>query len=131
MISRSSGRFLIFMEPFDSAKYRTEYSERQEEADAEIKTIADFDSDPAPDFCFRNRAGKYEHDNGRCPFSSVSWGGLAESMCPFEKWDAYHDRIRWIDTAKFLTCYFRNPTGACHQRILDGIDGHRFIHNCR
>jgi hypothetical protein len=114
------------MEPLDLTKYRTEYSARVDEAVAETDTIMDFDSDP-DDSCFRDCSGDYRHPNGKCPFNSKSWSDLGRTVCPFEKWYINHDHIRWIDTAKFLSCYFRNPAGACSQKILHGIIDHRFI----
>lgn len=42
-----------------------------------------------------------------------------------------NDQLRWIDTAKFLSCYFRNPAGAYSQRILHGFNKHRCIHYYR
>jgi hypothetical protein len=35
------------------------------------------------------------------------------------------------ETAPFLSSYFRNPAGARSQDILNGFDGHCFIHKYR
>lgn len=124
------------MEPIDLAEYRIIYSARRKEAEAEIDTIADFKSNAFPDFCYRDFSGKYNHDNGACPVRSsldLNHGDedLNHGVCPFEEWDMFNDQLRWIDTAKFISCYFRNPASACSQRILHGFDRHHFIHYYR
>lgn len=117
------------MEPLCLDKYHKIYSEQQEKASKKIDSITDFESTAYPDHCYRNSSGRYEHYNSDCPahFSSFS-DSLA---CPFEEWDMCHDQLRWIETAPFLSCYFRNPIGARSQNILDGFAGHSFIHRYR
>jgi hypothetical protein len=117
------------MEPVDLAECRTIYSTRRDKAGAEIDTITEFDSNDFPDFCFRDRSGKYDHHDGTCPAQSPQ--ALDDQVCPFEEWDVCNDQLRWIDTAKFLSCYFRNPAGARSQRILYGFDRHCFVHHYR
>jgi hypothetical protein len=117
------------MESLDLAKYRTMYTALRKEAGAAIDAIADFNSDIVPDFCFRDHSGKYEHDNGQCPVNSSS--GMDHGVCPFEQWDGCNDQLRWIDSARLMSCYFRNPAGACSQQILRGFDKHSFIHYYR
>jgi hypothetical protein len=129
LIWHSSGKFSVFMEPLDLAKYRRIYSARQEEAAAAIDTMSNCDSDGFPDFCFRDHSGKYEHENRDCPFNSSAH--LGNTVCPFEEWYTCNDQLRWLDTAKFISCYFRNPASAGSQRILHGFNGHRFVHDYR
>lgn len=111
------------------AECRTIYSARREAAAGEIDTITDFNSNLFPDFCFRDHSGKYEHSNGQCPVNPSHVFDCP--VCPFEEWDVCNDQLRWIDTAKFLSCYFRNPAGAHSQQILHGFDKHLFIHYYR
>jgi hypothetical protein len=117
------------MEPLDLAKYRTIYLARQEVAASEMKTIADFNSDPDSDCCSRDHTGIFNHNNVKCPVNSSP--GLASTVCPFEEWYTCKDRLRWIDTANFLSFYFRNPAGAYFQQILNAFTDHRFIYDYR
>jgi hypothetical protein len=119
------------MEPLDLAKYHANYCAEREKSAAEIDKIAGWNFDSPPDTCFRNKTGVYTHDNEKCPVNSEPWPDFDHPPCPFERWDTYNDRVRCIDTAKFLTCYFRNPASACGQQILGGIAEHRFVHYYR
>jgi hypothetical protein len=79
------------------AKYRTIYLARQEVAASEMKTIADFNSDPDSDCCSRDHTGIFNHNNVKCPVNSSP--GLASTVCPFEEWYTCKDRLRWITSA--------------------------------
>ncbi|XPS98295.1 hypothetical protein M3J09_007503 [Ascochyta lentis] len=129
LICRSSKRFLAFVEPLGLGTLHKSYSEQQEEAAKCIKSITDFDSTDFPDHCYRNSSGKYTHCNRDCPTNSPQPFGV--STCPFQEWDRCNDQIRWIKTASFLSCYFRNPPGASSQNILNGLGDQHFIHHYR
>jgi hypothetical protein len=129
MICRSSGKFLVSMEPLDLAKYRTLYLARREAAALEIKTIADFNSDPYSDFCSRDHTGEFNHYNDKCPVNSLP--GLESTLCPFMERDTCNHQLLWIDTANFLSCYFRNPAGAYSQQIIQGFAEHSFSYPYR
>jgi hypothetical protein len=119
------------MESLDLAEYRAVYLAQRESSATEINNIIDFDIEVHPDLrspCFRDHSGNYVHKNGECPKDTGLWLGATGPLCPFERWELCDDHVRWIDTAKFLSCYFRNPTGACSQRILNGFAEHCFIH---
>lgn len=124
-----SKRFLAFAEPLDLDKFHKSYSEQQEEAAKTIDLIADFCSTDFPDFCYRDSSGEYHHCNSDCPTNSPKLSGT--STCPFQEWDRCNDQIRWIKTASFLSCYFRDPPGASSQNILNGLSNHHFIHHYR
>jgi hypothetical protein len=115
----------------DLAKYHAKYCAERDISAAEMNNITDFDYDTFPIDCFRNNTGVYTHDNGNCPVNSKQWPATGCPLCPFERCDTYKDRIRWIDTANFLSYYFRNPASACDQQILGGIAEHCFIHYYR
>jgi hypothetical protein len=114
------------MEPLDLAKYHKRYSEQLKELTEIADSITDFETTSFPEFCYRNHLGKYEHDNSQCPVNSPAY---ANTVCPFEAWDKCNDQLRWIKTAPFLSCYFRNPSGAHSQNILNDFSGHRFIYD--
>ncbi|KAJ5059265.1 hypothetical protein J3E74DRAFT_346147 [Bipolaris maydis] len=67
--------------------------------------------------------------NSDCP-ANISWDFYGIT-CPFRKRDWCNDQIRWIETATFLSCYFRNPAGARFQSMLNGFDNCCFIHRYR
>ncbi|KAI1508065.1 hypothetical protein KJE20_03537 [Pyrenophora tritici-repentis] len=129
LICRSSERFLAFVEPLDLDNYHKSCSEQQEEAATTIDLITDFNSTTFPYYCYSDSSGKYEHCNSDCPANSSKLAGI--STCPFEEWDRCNDQIRWIKTAPFLSCYFRNPAGASSQNILNGFSSHHFTHYYR
>jgi hypothetical protein len=117
------------MEPLDLANYHNNYSERREKAMANIASITNFESIRSQDYCYRDSSGNYEHYNSECathlPFD------LDSLVCPFEELHLCNSQLRWIETAPFLTCYFRNPAGARSQTILNGFIMHRFTHHYR
>ncbi|KAL5373192.1 hypothetical protein DPSP01_012889 [Paraphaeosphaeria sporulosa] len=126
IICRSSKIFSVFMEPMDLADNHKLYSAMREEAHATIEKIMDLNLEDFPDHCRRESSGHYTHDNQKCPLNSPMAG--YSPVCPFERWDRYNDIIKWIDTVKFLSCYFRNPAAARGQRILHGFESHGFIY---
>jgi|SRR5690242_8012193 len=113
------------MEHINLARYREHYSEQRERVDAGIDAISDFTSTEYPDICVRDPSGKYQHHNASCP---MNLSDHEYPLCPFQRWDSCNDRIRWLDTAKFLSCYFRTPAAARSQQILQSFNEHRFVH---
>ncbi|KAF2263256.1 hypothetical protein CC78DRAFT_581657 [Lojkania enalia] len=129
LICRSSNRFLAFVEPLDLDNLYKSYSEQRKEAAETIELITNFDWTDFPGDCYRDGSGEYNHCNSDCPTISSKLSGV--SICPFQEWDRCNDQIRWIKSASFLSCYFRNPAGASFQNILNGLSNHRFIHHYR
>ncbi|CAN9474201.1 unnamed protein product [Alternaria alternata] len=129
LISRSSAKFLVFTEPLDLLKCHKIYSQRREKAGTIIGSITHIDYGPYPEECYRDSSGEWEHCNSDCPWNSSS--GLDDGVCPFLEWETSNDWLNWIETAPFLSSYFRNPAGARSQDILNGFDGHCFIHKYR
>ncbi|XP_014554781.1 hypothetical protein COCVIDRAFT_39392 [Bipolaris victoriae FI3] len=129
LICRDSERFLAFVQPIDLDGLHKSYTEQQKNAMKAIKLIAYSYSNDFPEHCYRDKDGEYNHCNVDCPTHTSE--DSDDSSCPFEEWDWVNDHINWIQTAPFLSCYFRNPAGAKSQRILSGLNSHRFIHRYR
>lgn len=112
------------MEPWDLEESHKMITKRKEETEAKIDQIMPFDHDGHSNHCWRDRSGEYHHDNHQCP---INLDHDLTPECPFENWDNYYGQLEWIDTANFLTFYFRDPAAARGQRILHGLDNRSFF----
>jgi hypothetical protein len=120
------------MEPIDLTIHSKIISEQQKKASVrkECITYPDLEyGDEDQDNCYREPFGNYNHINMQCPINVAP--ELYSSVCPFEECDMYEDQLRWIKTAPFLSCYFRNPSGARSQNILNGFSRHSMTYHYR
>ncbi|USP82663.1 hypothetical protein yc1106_09937 [Curvularia clavata] len=71
---------------------------------------------------YSERRDEYCDDDGPLLINS---NGI---VSPHMEWENCIEYLRWIESASFLSCYFRNPVGARYQNILEGFDDHCFIY---
>lgn len=103
-------------------------SERREEAIKHTKAMLHYhESDPwFSSICRRDNNGEWEHRAVDCPTREDI---IRE--CPFEEREECEDQMRWIQTALFLSYYFRSPAGARSQNILESSSELRFVYQYR
>jgi hypothetical protein len=128
-IQKCSNSFSVSMEPLDTNEIWEVYSRKLEDAKRTTDSIIHYDSEAFPDNCFADKSGKYIHENSGCPVNnSPSHYG---SNCPFEEYDLCVNVINWTKTIAFFTHYFKDPTTAEGQIILQGFPARNFIHYYR
>lgn len=112
------------MELLNLTQYQTRSSKALVKARSLIRKIVD----ESYDFCSRDSSGNYTYHNEKCPTNRPE---NSENSCPFDNQDRYEDDLQWIETAPFLSCYFRNPAGAQSQTTLTGFKANKFKHYYR
>jgi hypothetical protein len=117
------------MEPIDLISYHERYSKQLTKAEEIADSITDYDPSDFQDCCYRDDSGTYIHYNSKCPINF--WSDDHSGVCPFEQLEGFNDKLRWIEAAPFLSCYFRNPAGARSQNILNGFSVLRFTRHYR
>jgi hypothetical protein len=121
-IQKCSNSFSVSMEPLDTDKIREVYSRKLKEAERTADSIANYDSDGYLDNCYA-KLGEYIHENIGCPTNSYD-----SSICPFQEYDLCVNVIKWTKTIAFFTHYFKDPTAAEGQTILQETPAEKFIH---